>query len=321
MKLAKHSMPLGELATMNNRNSNKTRSSVPSSRGKSRNRTRLPPGTVVVRYKELLGTVTKGTSRFLFIPGSSGLSHLDARGRMYEMYRLRGPVKIQYRAAVGATANGEVLIGVDYDAKDAVLSYEGTAALSPKSMTPVWRDSTLSVPHNRAMKQKWLVTATDIAAPRDSAGVPNNYRDDAVAFGLNITSTGENNTGSVWVEYNIEFASPRQPEPVVNAAVYCAGSVGNGAHASLNGRDGLSSPVPSGGTFYTAVSSGFQGLKDGYTQLETGETDGVQWRKIKRDAESAVWGELASGTNKLVTVFASASLAALIRAVKNATIA
>lgn len=301
---------------MNNRNSKTTRSSGQNTRGKSRNRTRLPPGTVIVRYKELLKTVTKGTSRFLFVPGSSGLPHLDARGRMYEMYRLRGPVKVQYRAAVGATANGEVLIGVDYDAKDAVLSYEGTAALSPKSMTPVWRDSTLSVPHNRAMKQKWLVTATDIPSNTSSSGVPN-YRDDAVAFGLNITSTGDDNTGSVWIEYNIEFASPRQPEPVVNTSVFAFGNVPSGSNAGLAGHNGLTSPVANGNVFYAALTAGQPTLQSGYTQVATGTTEGVSWRQIRRDSDNPVWAALTGASNQMVGVLASASLTALTRAFKN----
>lgn len=277
---------------------------------------RLPPGTVIVRYKELLRTVTKGTSRFLFVPGSSGLTHLDARGRMYEMYRLRGPVRVQYRAAVGATANGEVLIGVDYDAKDAVLSYEGTAALSPKSMTPVWRDSTLSVPHNRAMKQKWLVTSTDIPSSGSESGVPN-YRDDAVAFGLNITSTGDDNTGSIWIEYNVEFASPRQPEPVVNASIEAKGSLPSGVSASLTGHSAYQCPVANGNTFYVSTTSGQPELNPGYSLVSSGTTDGIAWRQLRRDTPADVWGSIGGISNSLVSVLSSASLTALLRTAKS----
>lgn len=235
------------------------------------------------------------------------------------MYRLRGPVRVQYRAAVGATANGEVLIGVDYDGKDAVLSYEGTAALSPKSMTPVWRDSSLSVHHNRAMKQKWLVTATDVSVGPGQSGVPDNYRDDAVAFALNITSTGEDNTGSIWIEYNVEFASPRQPEPVVNRSIHSFGTPTNNI-ASLSNHGGFVCPVPPGGTFYAATSKGTPDLSPGYTKLNSGTTDGVAWQEIRRDTNSSTWGNLTGISNSLVSVLASASLQALVRAAKSIVI-
>lgn len=310
------SRQFGELAKMSKNASKTTPRSAPSSRGKSRTRTRLPPGTVIVRYKELLRTVTKGTSRFLFVPGSSGLPHLDTRGRMYEMYRLRGPVRVQYRAAVGATANGEVLIGVDYDAKDAVLTYEGTAALSPKSMTPVWRDSTLSVPHNRAMKQKWLVTATDISAAPGLSGTPDNFREDAIAFGLNITSTGDNNTGSIWIEYNVEFASPRQPDIPVNRSI-CAYGTPTQATASLFGHAGFEAPVPRGSSFYVTTSQGTPTLQSGYTQLSTGSTDGVTWKELLRDTDANIWGSLSGVSNSMVSVLSSASLKSLLQAAKS----
>lgn len=298
---------------MNRGNSKKTPTSASNSRRRSRRQTRLPPGTVIVRYKELLSPVTQGTKQYLFAPGSSGLPHLDARGRMYEMYRLRGPVKVQYRAAVGTTANGEVLIGVDYDARDAVLSYAGTAALSPKSMTPVWKDSLLTVPHNRAMKQKWLVTSTDIT-PTATGGSPTNFRDDAVAFGLNVTSTGTGATGSVWIEYNVEFASPRVPEPVVNGSV-----VNNTSTAGILNHSGYTCPVQPGQRFYIANSAGTISLSPGYTQVEKGTTNGVNWTLVNRtpEASASLWGTLTGLTASLTTVFASESLASLVRAVKN----
>lgn len=300
---------------MNRGNSRRTPTSVPNSRRRSRRQTRLPPGTVIVRYKELLGPVTQGTKQYLFVPGSSGLPHLDARGRMYEMYRLRGPVKVQYRAAVGTTANGEVLIGVDYDAKDAVLSYQGTAALSPKSMTPVWKDSVLSVPHNRAMKQRWLVTATNLT-PSTTGGAPSNYRDDAIAFGLNVTSTGTAATGSVWVEYNVEFASPRVPEPVVNASV-----VNSSGAVSIQQHSGYTCPVDPGQSFYLATSTGSPSLGSGYTKLGNGSTDGVNWTFVKRneDSTSTTWGTLSGLSTALSTLLASENLGALVRLYKSLT--
>lgn len=297
---------------MSNGNSRRTTNSAAPSRKKSRRQARLPPGTVIVRYKELLSPVVEGTTQYLFIPGSSGLPHLDARGRMYEMYRLRGPVRVQYRAAVGTTANGEVLLGVDYDAKDSVLTYQGTAALSPKAMSPVWKDSTLTIPHNRAMKQKWLVTATDISPTTDGSS-PTNFRDDAVAFGLNVTSTGTGSPGSLWVEYNVEFASPRVPEPSVNASF-----VNNVNSGSLVDRSGFQCPVGPGDSFYLAASSGAPSFNNGYTKVSTGTTDGVGWTLVKRaeNVADSIWGNLTGLTSTISTVMTSENLAALIRLYK-----
>lgn len=160
------------------------------------------------------------------------------------------------------------------------------------------------------------MTATDIPSNTSSSGVPN-YRDDAVAFGLNITSTGDDNTGSVWIEYNIEFASPRQPEPVVNTSVFAFGNVPSGSNAGLAGHNGLTSPVANGNVFYAALTAGQPTLQSGYTQVATGTTEGVSWRQIRRDSDNPVWAALTGASNQMVGVLASASLTALTRAFKN----
>jgi hypothetical protein len=153
---------------------------------------------------------------------------------MYEMYRLRGPVKYTYKAAVGTTTNGEFLMGVDYDARDVILSYSGTAALSPKSMGPVWRDHTLVVPTARAMKQKWLTTS--------------NLQDDHwanPAFGVNMTGTAVSATGSIWVEYHIEFCSPRAPtSPAVIGGLVVPSSSAGVEIERIVGANPIIAPIP-----------------------------------------------------------------------------
>jgi len=163
------------------------------------------------------------------------------------------------------------------------------------------------------MKQKWLVTATDIS-PTTAGGTPINYRDDAIAFGLNITSTGASATGSVWIEYNVEFASPRVPEPIVNASV-----VNTTGNVSIMNRSGYTCPVDPGQNFYISSTSGNSfNLSTGYTSLESGATDGVTWTLVKRatDAASNIWGAVADLTTGLVAVLASENINALIRARK-----
>jgi hypothetical protein len=172
------------------------------------------------------------------------------------MYKILG-VKYLYKSAVGTTTNGEVLMGVDFDSRDLVLSYQGTAALQPKTLGPVWRDHTLVVPPARAMKQKWLLTS--------------NLRDDAPApgaFSFQVTSTATNSTGSVWVEYNLEFASPRIPTRPTAITTISVNSAGSSSEFVMSKTDALVSPVVDRGDgFYVMSSPGYNfGLASNFTK-------------------------------------------------------
>lgn len=162
------------------------------------------------------------------------------------------------------------------------------------------------------MKQKWLVTATDISAV-SGGSTPTNFRDDAVAFGLNVTCTGQGSPGSLWVEYNVEFASPRVPEPVVNASF-----VNNVNSGSLADHSGFKCPVGPGEMFYVAASQGQPDLGAGYTAVNTGTTDGVSWTLVKRAENmlNSIWGNLTGLSTTISTVMASENLTALIKLYK-----
>lgn len=159
------------------------------------------------------------------------------------------------------------------------------------------------------------MTATDISATGGS--VPTNYREDCVAFALIVTNTGAAAPGSIWVEYNVEFASPRVPEPIVNTSVLNSAST-----ASLTNHPGYNCPVAAGGSFYLANSGGTPRFNAGYTAVDTGNTGGVNWTLVNRaaDAASDVWGSLTNLTTSLVSVFASENLGALLRAYKAITL-
>jgi len=166
------------------------------------------------------------------------------------------------------------------------------------------------------MKQKWLVTATDIT-PNTTGGAPFNYREDAIAFGLNITSTGESATGSVWIEYNVEFASPRVPEPIVNASV-----VNSTETLSVARHSGYTCPVDPGQSFYIASSAGTPSFNGGYTKLDSGETEGVSWTLVKRedDAVTNIWGTLTGLSTSLVKLLSSENLRSLVKLYNNLTL-
>lgn len=164
------------------------------------------------------------------------------------------------------------------------------------------------------MKQKWLVTATDISV---TSGVPTNFREDSVAFALIVTNTGAASPGSIWVEYNVEFASPRIPEPVVNTSIVTSTS-----SAGITSHSGYTCPVPAGGSFYLANSGGTPSYSTGYTKVDSGSTGGVNWTLVNRAAEatSDTWGSLTGLSSALVSVFASENLNALIKAYKAITL-
>lgn len=143
--------------------------------------------------------------------------------------------------------------------------------------------------------------------------MPTNFREDCVAFGLMVTSTGTDSTGSIWVEYNVEFASPRVPEPLVNrSAVNSTNSVGPKGHT------GFTCPVPPGQSFYIYTGTGSLALGDGYSQAATGTTDGVNWTLVNRalSAASDIWGNLTGLSNTIGVLMCSESLKALVKAVK-----
>lgn len=196
----------------NNNGSRTTRRRAPRSSRVSRPIS-PPSGNTIVRYREQLSPVLGEKTRIhLFCPGVSGLPHLDARAAMYEMYRIRGPVRVEYKTAAATTTAGEIVLGIDFDPKDFNLSYAATAALSPKTVSPVWRNTHLLVPVNTAMKQKWYTTATHLDIPTTITASEQailNWPYDTVAFGIQVTSTANQNTGSLWVEYDIELASPK----------------------------------------------------------------------------------------------------------------
>lgn len=138
------------------------------------------------------------------------------------------------------------------------------------------------------MKQKWLVTAPEMAYNQENNDVPTNYRDDAVAFATVVTCTATSSTGSLWVEYNVEFASPKAAAPSVNDTIY---SVSSGTPtASITTKQPFTkTPVGAGETFYAGATKPFSyTLGEGYTLSGTGTTpNGNTWIAIREGLNAA----------------------------------
>jgi hypothetical protein len=251
------------------------------------------------------------TYTYEFLPGATGMMHLDARAGLYEMYKIRG-VRFTYRPAVGTTTNGEVLLGIDFDSRDTVATYEGTAALQPKSAGPVWRAFGLSVPPKRAMKQRWLLTS--------------NLQDDAPArgaFTLQVTNTAAVNTGTIWCEYMLEFVSPRvQTRPVAISQLTVLHGGGSTIVAPVTLVDATQAPQTSDSTFYAMCTGGYDfSLLPGYskeliTQLDSLPTvwSRAQLWRITGPVAKTWFGQAlspATGGYALATALSTSALKAL----------
>lgn len=96
------------------------------------------------------------------------------------------------------------------------------------------------------MKQRWLTTSN---LADDAAATP--------AFAVQYTSTATSSTGSLWVEYTLEFASPRAPTSPVSLADVTAGS--SPTYNTITIGESPNEPQV-GKQFWVAVPSTIQGL-------------------------------------------------------------
>lgn len=162
------------------------------------------------------------------------------------------------------------------------------------------------------------MTAPEMSYSTVTNDLPINYRDDSVAFATVVTCTAAASSGSLWVEYNIEFASPKAAVPVVNDTIY---STSNGSPTSsvTTAKPFDQSPVNPGETFYAGATKPFTfSYNTGYTQAGSGSTPGGnQWIAIREglDAASEQWcSNLKFGNNNgLVQAVCAGSVQAITR--------
>lgn len=198
----------------------------PMRRRPMQNRLRGNQDTLNVHYKELWSPVTgveAGASDtrpqpLIFMPGNSGLPHLDALGRLYESYKMTGDVRLEFKTAAGSVNNGSVIAGVDYDARDASLGYIDAAALSPKFVGSITKDHSLSVTAARAMNKKWLFTSSQTEAAGEAAF--------AIVYSTTGTTGSGRTVGDLWIEYQVQFISPKRSEILVSTELTTIGADG-----------------------------------------------------------------------------------------------
>jgi hypothetical protein len=173
-------------------------------------------GDITIEYEELMGVVqvlasgqalgftgaTTAASVKQFWPGSSGMSRLDLLGSAWEQYKLHA-AEVIYRSSVGTSTNGALIMGIDYDPRDAPTTLAGANVLTPRVRTTVWQSAAVRVDPSRAMKAKWHYC--------DGPGDPSNETL-AAAFGVvvsgNSSATAGTIMGEVWVRYKSTFTGP-----------------------------------------------------------------------------------------------------------------
>lgn len=145
---------------------------------------------------------------------------------------------------------------------------------------------------------------------------PANFRNDAVAFAYQVTSTGDSATGSLWVEYNVEFASPKVPEPPLALDVLSYGTSTSSPTTTtqLSTANPLKCPVGQGGTFYAGLTKGSLSANHGYRIVATPVSDsnmkiyeiandtgslGGTWATITGIANTALFLATSSGVQSI----------------------
>jgi hypothetical protein len=154
----------------------------------------------VVRRTELWFNVEKGTHKYTFFPGSTGIPQLDRFAQIHENYQLR-QFSVNYKPSAGTTVPGNMIMGIDYAPKNE-RQRKDIPLLSPNRAGTIYTPHTMQVNIQKAQKNiLWLNTS--------AAGEPNE-RDQAFALYLDVQTT-ESNIGQIWVSYNIAFTNATGP--------------------------------------------------------------------------------------------------------------
>lgn len=150
---------------------------------------------------ELWFDVRKGVHKYNFLPGTSGIPHLDRFASIYESFQLRH-FTVQFRPSAGTTIPGNLTVGFDYEPYNDRESKD-IPLLEPNQAGTIYDKFSLSAIVNRAMKNlSWLPTA---AAQRPKA-------DESNAFALYVNANTEaENIGQIWVTYKIAFCTATSP--------------------------------------------------------------------------------------------------------------
>jgi len=155
-------------------------------------------GQLTITHTEYWGDVKGGVvTAFGFYPGGSGLGHLDNLAKSYERYVIKR-ARVEYRPAVGTTADGVNTMGVEWDTGGVPANVKGIVVCQPNAQTPVWKEAAMNLPSHRLMPQRYLKCTGTLAY-------------DTTAFSVYVHSSGKASTvqGAVWISYTVTLEGPR----------------------------------------------------------------------------------------------------------------
>lgn len=159
--------------------------------------TRRQYDNLVVTKQEYWFSVEKGVNKYTFVPGSSGIPHLDRFGQIHESAQVRH-FKIMYRPSAGTTVPGNLTLGVDYQPENERKPSD-IKMLDTNVSGTIFTQASLRLIVNRMQKNvSWLGTA--------SAANPHQF------FALYVDAdTDADKIGQIWVSYKVAFSDPTSP--------------------------------------------------------------------------------------------------------------
>lgn len=165
-----------------------------------RRNSRANQDNLVLRRKELWFSVKTGAHKYDFLPGESGIPHLDRFAQIHENYQLRN-FQVLFAPSAGTTIPGNITLGFDYSPANE-RKKDDIPLLNPNISGAIYAKSQLRLPVQKAMKGiRWLQTS--------SAG-SHTFRDTAFALYVD-SSTASPDIGQIWVSYTIAFTNATSP--------------------------------------------------------------------------------------------------------------
>lgn len=164
---------------------------------------------LMLTNEELWATVTGdgGTSviPLTFLPGSSGLSILDAEAKRFDLYRIR-KCELEWRPSCAVTTAGRIVVAIDYDSYRVPTTYQGLYPIQPQMRPQVFAGGRVGVDPTRANKQMWL--RTDNGANIQTSAF--------VAMVACTAAAAAGAVGEIFCRYTVEMTNPRETTTFVS---------------------------------------------------------------------------------------------------------
>jgi len=140
-----------------------------------------------------------------FLPGKSGLQHLDNLAKVFERYILHSAT-VHFRTRVGTSKDGAIICGIDWDGSSVLPSkLRDVAVKSPSKRSAIWNQFDMPLPSNQLMAIKIRPTASSSVVP----SAYSNTAFDLVWAIMHEASKSARTWGEIWLTYDVTFQGPR----------------------------------------------------------------------------------------------------------------